>query len=288
MDFERRFGGVARSYGAAGLARFRAAHVCVIGIGGVGSWAVEALARSAIGRLTLIDLDNVAESNVNRQIHALGDEFGKAKVTAMAQRIHLINPECRVTEVEAFIEPGNLASLLPPAVDFIIDCIDGVKAKAALIAWCRDQHIPLITVGAAGGQTDPTQVEVRDLNRTEQEPLLARVRKVLRRQYGFPRGTKHKFGLEAVFSMEAVQRPESEACAVAEGRAADDAETETPTAITGLNCAGYGSSMCVTASFGLVAASRVLNHLAKNPSPAASVTTEAAATLQTTRQHPKP
>ena len=257
-DPDRRFGGVARLYGRAALARFRTAHVCVIGIGGVGSWVAEALARSAIGHITLIDLDHVAESNVNRQVHALGDEFGKAKTSAMAERIRAINPDCQVDEIEDFVEADNLEATLARGYDYVVDAIDGVKAKAALIAFCRERRIPLVTVGGAGGQMDPTRVQVRDLSRTEQEPLLARVRKMLRQKYGFPRSVKQKFHVEAVFSDEQIRMPTGEdaACDVDSHEAAD------PAGITGLNCAGYGSSVCVTATFGLVAASRVLAALA--------------------------
>ena len=254
IDFERRFGGIARLYGTRALERFGNAHICVIGVGGVGSWVVEALARSAVGRITMIDLDNVAESNVNRQIHALSDTLGKAKVTALAERIALINPYCKVTEVEDFITPDNLDEMIGThGFDYVIDAIDNVRAKAALIAYCRAKGIRLITIGGAGGQIDPTQIEVRDLSRTEQEPLLAKVRKRLRAEHGFPRGAKNKFGINAVFSTEPLRFPETaEACAV-------DANGQ---GITGLNCAGFGSSMTVTASFGLVAASRVLCALA--------------------------
>lgn len=258
IDFERRFGGIARLYGDAALTRFRKARVCVVGVGGVGSWVVEALARSAIGNIVMIDLDNVAESNVNRQLHALTDTLGKAKVTALAERIAQINPTCNVTEVEEFITPDNLDEMIGDGhFDYVIDAIDSVKAKTALIAYCRDKGIRLITIGGAGGQTDPTQIEVRDLSRTEQEPLLAKVRKRLRAQHGFPRGTKNKFGIEAVFSTEPLKFPESdEACAVDV-----DVDDDKP-GITGLNCAGFGSTMAVTASFGLVAAARVLRALA--------------------------
>lgn len=257
VDFDRRFGGIARLYGEAALARFRDAHVCVIGVGGVGSWIVEALARSAIGRLTMIDLDNVAESNINRQIHALTDTLGKAKVTALAERVAQINPYCRVTEVEDFIAEDNLAQMITPGrFDYVIDAIDNVRAKTALIAYCRVNKIRLITIGGAGGQTDPTKIEIRDLCRTEQEPLLAKVRKRLRAQYGFPRGTKNKFGIDAVFSTEPLRFPESaEACELDDN---DDGKA----GVTGLNCAGFGSSMVVTASFGLTAASHVLRRLA--------------------------
>lgn len=254
IDFERRFGGIARLYGEHGLSAFRRAHVCVIGVGGVGSWTVEALARSAIGEITMIDLDHLAESNVNRQIHALTDTLGQAKVEALRARIAQINPACVVHGVEDFIDPDNVASLIPPGrFDYVIDAIDNARAKTALIVHCRAQQIPLITIGSAGGQVDPTRIEVCDLSRTEQEPLLARVRKQLRRVHGFPRGTKHKFGIDAIYSSEPVKMPE--VCATDE---AGDEE-----GVTGLSCAGYGSSVVVTASFGFVAAAHALRKLAE-------------------------
>jgi len=258
IDFERRFGGIARLYGEQGLLAFRRAHVCVIGVGGVGSWAVEALARSAIGEITMIDLDHLAESNVNRQIHALTDTLGQAKVDALKARIAQINPQCEVHGIEEFIGADNVASWIPPGhFDYVIDAIDDARAKTALIVHCRQQQIPLITIGSAGGQIDPTRIEVCDLSRTEQEPLLARVRKQLRRVHGFPRGTKHKFGIDAIYSSEPVKMPE--VCAT-DGAADDTGDDE---GVTGLNCAGYGSSVVVTASFGFVAAAHALRKLAE-------------------------
>ena len=258
IDYERRFGGIARLYGDAGLKRFQHAHVCVIGVGGVGSWIVEALARSAIGAITMIDLDNLAESNVNRQLHALTDTLGQAKVYALAERIKQINPTCRVTQVEDFITPDNVAEMIGgKGYDYVIDAIDNVRAKTALIVYCREHGIKLVTLGGAGGQIDPTKIEVRDLCRTEQEPLLAKVRKRLRRYHGFPRGTKNKFHIDAVFSTEPLRFPEL--CEVG------DEDDDEKAGITGLNCAGFGSAMVVTAAFGLVAASHVLNKLAAEP-----------------------
>ncbi len=272
IDFSRRFAGIARLYGPAGLERFRAAHVCVVGVGGVGSWVVEALARSAIGKLTLIDLDNVAESNVNRQVQALSDTLGKAKVTALAERIALINPYCQVIEVEDFVTPENLPELIKaPQFDYVIDAIDSVKPKTALLAFCRAESIPVVTIGGAGGQIDPGKIEIRDLCRTEQEPLLSLVRKRLRQKYGFPRGVKNKFGIDAVFSMEPLKFPDTSPdaqCAIDATGATDAADTTDTTdandeaAITGLNCAGFGSAMVVTASFGMQAAALVLRKLA--------------------------
>ncbi|MFT5645294.1 MAG: tRNA A37 threonylcarbamoyladenosine dehydratase [Janthinobacterium sp.] len=255
IDFARRFGGIQRLYGAPALARFQRARVCVVGVGGVGSWAVEALARSAIGHLTLIDLDNVAESNINRQIQALTDTIGQAKITALAERIAQINPYCQVTQIEDFITPDNLEQMIGSgAYDYVIDAIDSVNAKTALIAYCRAHAIALITIGGAGGQIDPTRIDVRDLSKTEQEPLLAKVRKRLRTHYGFPRGIKNKFNVDAVFSMEPLRFPLDDAsCSV---------DADLRDGVTGLNCAGFGSSMVVTASFGMVAAAHLLRKLA--------------------------
>ncbi|QNB06421.1 tRNA cyclic N6-threonylcarbamoyladenosine(37) synthase TcdA [Herbaspirillum frisingense] len=277
IDYERRFGGVARLYGAAALQRFGRARVCVVGVGGVGSWIVEALARSAIGHLTLIDLDNLAESNVNRQIHALTETLGQAKVTALHERIRQINPTCVVTEVEDFVDPENVEQMLGGGrFDYVIDAIDNVPAKVAMIAWCRKNGMPMVTIGSAGGQIDPTQIEIRDLCRTEQEPLLAKVRKRLRSQHGFPRGTKNKFHIDAVFSTEPLRFPElaeGEVCEVAPAEDMDvgeDVADSTQAGVTGLNCAGFGSAMVVTATFGLVAAAHVLKKLAAQADIAAA------------------
>jgi tRNA threonylcarbamoyladenosine dehydratase len=266
IDFERRFGGIARLYGAAALAFFRRAHICVIGVGGVGSWIVEALARSAIGQLTLIDLDNVAESNINRQIQALSNTLGQAKISALAERIALINPYCQVHQIEDFITPDNVAHMVggQTRFDYVIDAMDDVKAKAALIAYCRDHQLPLLIIGSAGGQIDPGKIMIRDLAKTEQEPLLAKVRKRLRSQYRFPRGDKVKFGMDAVFSMETLRFPERED--VCQTDQAGQAGQSGQAGITGLNCAGFGSSVVVTASFGMAAAGHVLQKLAQQAS----------------------
>ena len=252
-DYERRFGGIERLYGAGALLRATAAHVVVVGIGGVGSWAAEALARSGVGRLTLIDLDHLAVSNINRQIHALESTLGAAKVTAMRDRIAAINPACVVDAVEEFIDERNPATLIPPC-NAVIDAIDHVRAKAALIAWCRRAGIRIVTTGAAGGRTDPTRIEVIDLSRTTQDALASKVRAQLRKDYGFTRDPKKKFGVECVYSPEQPRRTVSaDSCLV------DGAATDVPVDPTaGLNCAGYGSSVAVTATFGFVAASRAL------------------------------
>lgn len=245
-DFSRRFGGVARLYGNTGAVRLREARVCVVGIGGVGSWTMEALARTGIGQLTAVDLDMVAESNTNRQIHALGDIYGKAKVDAMAERVGQINPDCRVTCIEDFVTAENLSEILHAGFDVVVDAIDQVKIKAAMIAHCHRQRTPIIVAGAAGGQIDPTQIRVADLTQTVQDPLLARVRSILRREYGFSREGKKKFGVAAVFSTEPLRYPDStEACEVNQ-------------APSGLNCAGFGSSVCVTSVFGMAAAAQAI------------------------------
>ena len=230
----RRFGGIARLYGDEALARFSRAHVCVVGVGGVGSWAVEALARTGIGRLTLIDLDNVAESNVNRQLHALTDDFGKAKVTALRERIAQINPQCEVEEIEDFVTEDNLETLFRRPFDFVIDAIDQVRVKAAMAAYFVQHKQPFILSGGAGGQKNPALIQTADL----------------RKRYGFSRDTKEKMRVPCVFSTENITPPQSgEACST-------DAVPQ------GLSCAGYGASMLVTASFGLYCAQAAVDHIA--------------------------
>ena len=258
-DYERRFSGVRRLYGEQGLAKLQAAHACIIGIGGVGSWAVEALARSAVGHITLIDLDNIAESNVNRQLHAIDGAFGMAKVTAMAQRINAINPACVVQEIEEFVTPENVAEMLNSGFDMVLDAIDDARAKVAIAAYCKKNNIQLVTVGGAGGRLDPTKIKQGDLSQVVGDRLLAKVRNQLRRDHGFPKAptsfkkSAAKFGITAVYSDEQVLQPNAEI----------EQSCEVETAITGLNCAGYGSSVCVTAPFGMAAAAIVLSQLLK-------------------------
>ncbi len=254
VDLDRRFGGVARLYGEAGAARLRAAHVCVVGIGGVGSWAAEALARTGVGRISLIDLDMVAESNTNRQLHALGDVYGQAKVDAMAERIVQINPFCRVDRIEEFVTPENVGDLLPADADVVIDAIDQVKAKVAMIVCCRRRQQPIFVAGAAGGMIDPTQVRIADLAQTTQDPLLSKLRSILRRHHGLTRDPKKKFAISAVYSTEPLRYPSSAA-------ACDSEATMGP---TGLNCAGFGSSVCVTSVFGMAAAAQAIRLISGN------------------------
>ncbi|QEY25075.1 tRNA threonylcarbamoyladenosine dehydratase [Neisseria animalis] len=246
----RRFGGIARLYGDSALQRFAQAHVCVVGVGGVGSWAVEALARSGIGKLTLIDLDNVAESNVNRQLHALTNDFGKAKVTALNERITQINPQCRVTEIEDFVTEDNLDALFADGFDFVIDAIDQVRVKAAMAAYFVRHRQAFILSGGAGGQKNPSLIQTADLSRVTHDPLLANLRYTLRKRYGFTRDTQAKMRVPCVYSTENITPPQSgEACAA-------------DTSPQGLSCAGYGASMLVTATFGLYCAQAAIDHIA--------------------------
>lgn len=241
---DRRFGGVSRLYGSDAHARLKAAHVCIIGVGGVGSWCAEALARTGLGRITLIDLDMVAESNTNRQIHALDGIYGKAKVDAMAERIQHINPDCTVTCIEDFVTEENVGTMLDRGFDVIIDAIDQARVKIAMIAYCKPRKLPIVVVGAAGGQIDPTQIRIGDLSQTIQDPLLAKIRASLRREHGFSR--QAKFGIPSVFSTEPLRYPEKISnCEIDKGP-------------TGLNCAGFGSSVCVTSVFGMAAASHAI------------------------------
>jgi tRNA A37 threonylcarbamoyladenosine dehydratase len=236
---DRRFGGVSRLYGSELRERFRQATVVVAGLGGVGSWAAEALARTGIGHLVLIDLDHVAESNTNRQLHALEGEYGKAKVQAMSERMRQINPEITLTSHDAFLEPGNLDALIP-ANAFVLDATDSVQTKIALAVWARKDDRALVMCGAAGGKSDPTSVRCDDLSKTEQDALLAKVRQGLRQDHGFSRNLKRKIGVRAIYSHE----PRAGASS------------------GGLACSGYGSTVMVTAACGLAAAAEILNLIA--------------------------
>jgi tRNA A37 threonylcarbamoyladenosine dehydratase len=244
-DLERRFGALRRLYGDAGYARLREARVAVVGVGGVGSWAAEALARSGVAGLTLVDLDHVAESNVNRQVQALGATLGMAKVQALAERIADIHPGCIVHGIEEFADEGNWPGLLPAPVDAVIDACDQVRAKAVLAAWALGSGVPLVCVGAAGGKQLAQRVEVEDLAQATHDPLLAALRQRLRKHHAAPR--TGAIGVRCVFSRETVRQP---AAACDGGPTAQD-----------LSCHGYGSSVTVTATFGLVAAGEVLQQL---------------------------
>lgn len=250
---DRRFGGLARLYGIQGAERIRQAHVAVIGVGGVGSWTAEALARSGVGELTLVDLDHIAESNVNRQIHALTDTLGQAKVLAMRDRIAQINPDCVVHCVDDFVTPDNWPALLPQGVDALVDACDQVAAKTAIAAWGRKAGVLCITVGAAGGKRHAHIVDIGDLAQVTHDPLLAQLRYRLRKHHHAPKEGK-KIGVPCVFSREAVSGPDASCNVDGDGS---------------LNCHGYGSVVSVTATFGQCAAGWVLEQLASSPRKAA-------------------
>lgn len=247
-SLERRFGGLNRLYGVDGASRIRGAHVAVIGIGGVGSWAAEALARSGVSQITLIDLDHVAESNVNRQIHAVEGTIGQAKVLAMRNRIAEINPACLVHCIEEFVDADNWPSLLATPVDAVIDACDQTKAKLAIAVWAKSAKVVHIAVGAAGGKRHGHKVDIDDLAHTTHDPLLTQLRYRLRKHHRAPREGK-KMGVMCVFSREAVAPPDP-SCAIAGDGS--------------LNCHGYGSVVAVTATFGQCAAGWVMDKLSTN------------------------
>lgn len=248
-NYEQRFGGIGRLYGAEALARLRQAHICVIGIGGVGSWAVEALARSGVGKITMIDMDDICVTNINRQIHAMTGTVTQLKTEVMKERVEKINPECVVEIIDDFITPENISEYLNRGYDYVLDAIDSVRTKAALIAYCKRNKIKLITTGGAGGQTDPSQIQIADLSKTIQDPLVARVRSLLRKEYNFSQNPKRKFGIDCVFSTQPLIFPKmGEGCEVS----------------ATMNCAnGFGAVTMVTATFGFFAVSRLVDKLLK-------------------------
>jgi tRNA threonylcarbamoyladenosine dehydratase len=257
-SYLQRFSGIARLYGQSALQCFSQAHICVIGIGGVGSWVAESLARSGIGQITLIDMDDVCVTNTNRQIHALKSNIGKAKTSVMAERILQINPDCIVNEVDDFINADNVNQYLGdkqnPRYDYIIDAIDSVRDKAAVLAYCRRQKLKVITIGGAGGQKDPTQIKITDLAKTVQDPLVAKLRERLKNDYKLNKDSKGKFSIPCVFSTEQLTYPASngQICVMksqAQGPKKMDCES------------GFGAITTVTATFGFVAVSYVLNKL---------------------------
>jgi len=246
IDTDRRFGGLSRLYGVTGAQQIRQSHIVVVGVGGVGSWAVECLARSGVGALTLIDMDHVSESNVNRQLHALSTTLGQSKVKAMQERIWLIHPDCQVTTLEEFITPENIPVLLNIRCDALIDACDQLSAKVALANWAMHNQVRMVTVGAAGGKHMAHWVEMADLAHTSHDPLLSQVRQQLRKYHSAPQAS-HAFGIQAVYSKETVKRPVGQS---------------TPSSSNDLNCHGFGSVVSVTATFGNCAAGWVLNQLA--------------------------
>ncbi len=255
-DLERRFGGLRRLYGDARYARLRAARVAVVGLGGVGSWAAEALARCGVAQLVLIDLDHIAESNINRQVQALGRTLGQAKVLALRERIADIHPACEVLTVEEFVAPDNWPALLPSVVDVVVDACDQVRAKVALAAWSLHTGVPLVCVGAAGGKRHAHRVDVADLADATHDPLLASLRQRLRKEAGAAR--QGPMGVRCVFSRESVAPP-AQSCSPSEP------DEPAPAGDGSLSCQGYGSSVMVTATFGMVAAGQALEALWSRP-----------------------
>lgn len=249
-QYDARFGGIARLYGVKEAAIIKSLHVCIVGIGGVGSWAVEALARTGVGEITIIDHDDIAESNINRQLHSLTESVDQSKVEVIAERIRQINPECNVHAVDDFITETTLTKYMNSSFDYVIDAIDSIHFKAAMIYHCRRNKIPIITTGGAGGLTDPTQINVKDLSKTVYDPLAAKVRSILRREYNFSRNIKRSFGVECVFSVQQQVYPK-----------ADGSVSKEKPGVKGvsLDCSmGFGASSCVTSVFGFVAVSRLI------------------------------
>jgi len=254
-DWAERFAGLRRLYGERAFGLLPALHFAVIGIGGVGSWAAEALARSAIGRITLVDYDTIEAGNVNRQLHALTDTLDAKKTAVMAARIAQINPRARVDVIDDFLNMDNLADILDRGYDFVIDAIDSIKFKAALIHHCKRHRIPVITTGGAGGLTDPARIQVADLSRTHHDPLASKVRGRLRDRYGFTRNPKRSFGVECVFSSQQPLYPTP-----------DGEVSHAKPGIHGvsLDCRfGYGTSVAITATFGFMAAGRAIEKCLK-------------------------
>ncbi|MGL4858617.1 MAG: tRNA cyclic N6-threonylcarbamoyladenosine(37) synthase TcdA [Enterobacteriaceae bacterium] len=252
--YEQRFSGTARLYGAESLQLFARSHICVIGIGGVGSWAAEALARTGIGAITLIDMDDVCISNTNRQLHALQQTVGRQKIEVMAERILAINPECCVTAIDDFITEHNVAELIDQRFDYIIDAIDSVGPKAALLSYCRRNKLPVITTGGAGGQIDPTQIQVADLAKTIQDPLAAKVRSRLKQHYKMSKNSRSRLAIDCVFSTEPLRYPQQD------GSVCNSKNSEM--AGRGMDCSsGFGAATMVTATFGFVAVAHILKKM---------------------------
>lgn len=256
-SYLQRFGGIARLYGEDALPELQRAHVVVIGIGGVGSWSAEALARSGIGHITLIDLDDVCITNSNRQSHALADTIGRSKVQVVAERLRGINPEIAAQTVEEFIAADNLGELLDPqrqAIDLVIDAIDNARVKAALIAYCKARKLRLVTVGSAGGKRDPGRITCADLGRTSNDPMLAKVRQHLYRFHNFQKSRKRLFGVDAIYSEEPMLYPQPDGRVCAQKSAMQGGVK--------LDCSGgFGAASMVTGSFGFMAAARGIERL---------------------------
>lgn len=252
---DERFGGIARLYGQAALNVFKESHVCVIGVGGVGSWVVEALARSGIGKITMIDPDEVSESNINRQLVALGSTVGKGKCDVLVERIADINPECEVTVVEDLLKPENTRELIDTKFDYVVDAIDSARSKAALIRHCKRNKIPIVCIGGAGGQVDPQQITVGDITRTHNDPLLAKTRSILRYDYGFSSNLKRKYQVPCVYSTEQLSYP------LPDGGITQQ-KPDSDRALRMACDVGMGSATHITATFGYFAVGLLLKKLA--------------------------
>jgi tRNA A37 threonylcarbamoyladenosine dehydratase len=261
IDKQRRFGGIARLYGNNAIDILSQSHVCIIGIGGVGSWAAEALARSAVGEITLIDMDVISESNMNRQSHTKESTIGRNKIDVMAQQIGEINSECITHLIDDFITLENIPKHISQRFDLVLDCADNFRVKAALIDHCKRNKIKILTVGGAGGQIDPTKVVCADLVRSEHDSLLSKVRKQLRQKYKFPTNLKRTFSVPCVYSTEQLIFPDGQG-GVSQFKPSPSDATDS---MSGLNCAGgLGSVTHVTASFAFVAVSFVIDYLLSN------------------------
>jgi len=253
-----RFAGLDRLYGQGSNRWLAGRQACVVGLGGVGSWAVEALARSGVGRLVLVDADEVCVSNTNRQLHALDGQYGRVKAEVLAERCRAINPRIEVLADPRFLVSSNLEQILDAGHDVVLDACDSFRSKVEMIAWCRRRKLPIVVSGSAGGRLDPTQVRVRDLSRTEHDALLALVRKRLRAEYGFPRNPSRYFGVPAVYSLENVRYPQ------ADGRVCGTRPKLDPDAALKLDCgAGLGAATHLTGSFGFAMAGKALELLLK-------------------------
>lgn len=256
MSYQQRFAGLARLYGQKGLATLGQSNVCIVGIGGVGSWVAEALARSGINKITLIDLDDVAITNVNRQIHALDSTLDLSKIEVMQSRILDINPDCHIELIEDFVTPENVFDYITKRFDVVIDAADSVSAKAAMIAHCKRQKIKVICIGGAGGQWDPLQITRGDLANTIQDPLLAKVRSQLRRFHHFTSNPKRNFGVECIYSTEQLKYPRADGGITQQKQSSQGASK--------MDCStGFGAFVGVTATFGLIAASRAIEYIVK-------------------------
>ncbi|HET8816829.1 MAG TPA: tRNA cyclic N6-threonylcarbamoyladenosine(37) synthase TcdA [Pseudidiomarina sp.] len=251
-----RFGGIERVYGAQALAAFQRQHIAIIGLGGVGSWAVEALARSGVGALTLIDMDDICLTNINRQLPALSSTIGQLKTDVLAARVRDINPECNVRVIDDFLTLDNLGTYLGEPVTAVLDAVDSVMVKAALMAWCKRRKLPLVTCGGAGGQIDPSQIRSSDLAKATQDPLLAKVRSLLRRDYNFSKNPQRNFGVTAVYSTEQLRYPTGDG---------NWSHAKPGAGSMRMDCnTGFGASMVVTTTFAMHATALLLKKLVKS------------------------